>query len=185
MGRKIDPEERARRLQKRGFNPDKGSLSRERSNGAKDDDIFKQETIKHFIIYMAAGVEGQKDGKPMDSGILRMWKSFTGEWRWRKGVELPSTVVNSGVYWIKTEGELDVYLSSLLKVYIYSFGRVGEFIESSARTGSNRGLFIKKNITFLVIRNHKGMPELIFTPRYDAKAHGIRCRGILARFPSI
>ncbi|EGD96325.1 hypothetical protein TESG_08435 [Trichophyton tonsurans CBS 112818] len=132
MGRKIDPEERARRLQKRGFNPDKGSLSRERvwkelqpstkrgydtakylwqeycqSNGAKDDDIFKQETIKHFIIYMAAGVEGQKDGKPMDSGILRMWKSFTGEWRRRKGVELPSTVVNSGVHWIKTEGELD------------------------------------------------------------------------------
>ncbi|KAM5468020.1 hypothetical protein MauCBS54593_005303 [Microsporum audouinii] len=123
MGKRIDPEERARRLQKKGFNPDKGSLSRERvwselqpgteynyasardlwleyrqSNGAKDSDIFNQETLKHFIIYMAAGVEGRDDGKPMDSYILKIWKAFTAEWRRRTGIELPEAVINSGVH---------------------------------------------------------------------------------------
>ncbi|EEQ32556.1 conserved hypothetical protein [Microsporum canis CBS 113480] len=195
MGRKIDPEERARRLQKKGFNPDKGSLRRERykarlrycqismarvsgwycqSNGAKEDDIFNQETIKHFIIYMATGVEGQKDGKPMDSGELDAHIPINRERHERNYVTLIHFQNLLRQLWendwhIFQFPIYRVYLSCLLKVCIYSSGRVGEFVESSARTGSNRGLFVEKDITFLVIRNHKGMPELIFTPRRDAK----------------
>ncbi|EZF75411.1 hypothetical protein H105_02998 [Trichophyton soudanense CBS 452.61] len=75
--KEISPNERARRLQKKGFNPDKSSRGQERvwselqpstkrsyesarriwieychSNGAKDEDIFNQETMKHSIQYV-------------------------------------------------------------------------------------------------------------------------------------
>ncbi|EGE02373.1 hypothetical protein TEQG_01412 [Trichophyton equinum CBS 127.97] len=148
---------------------------------------------------MAAGANGQKDGKAMDSYIHKIWKAFTAEWARRTDIELPAHVINSGANWIKNEGELDthipinrdhaendfvtlihfqnlltqlwendwhifrfpiyrVYLSSLLKLCMYSSGRVGEYVESSSRTGTGRGLCIEE-----------GMPELVFTPRRDAK----------------
>lgn len=45
---------------------------------------------------MAAGANGQKDGKPMDSYIHKIWKAFTAEWARRTDIELPAHVINSG-----------------------------------------------------------------------------------------
>ncbi|EGE04691.1 hypothetical protein TEQG_03558 [Trichophyton equinum CBS 127.97] len=233
--KKITAEERAKRLQERQFDSDKSSLSQERvkrelmpgtkrnytnamdlwaaycqEHGVEDDDIFDQQTMKHFIQYMAAGARGHVNGMPMDSYIGFLWKSFTAKWRQKKGSGLPDSVTNSGKQWIYTKGELDahvplnrehrernyltlthfqnllqqlwrkdwymftfpiyqVYLSSLLKSCMYSSGRVGEYVESTARPDSDRGLYVEDGVTFVVIRSRKGTPELIVAPKRDAK----------------
>ncbi|EGE03452.1 hypothetical protein TEQG_02487 [Trichophyton equinum CBS 127.97] len=67
-----------------------------REYGATDDDIFDQQTIKHFIQYIAAGVWGYDDiSLVLSIGQIR--KSFT-EWRRRKGSGLPHSVTNSGTH---------------------------------------------------------------------------------------
>ncbi|KAK2730727.1 hypothetical protein FQN57_004128 [Myotisia sp. PD_48] len=52
---------------------------------------------------------------------------------------------------------------------MYSSGRVGEYVESTARHGEGRGLHIPEDLTFIVIRNCKGKPEILCAPRRDAK----------------
>ncbi|EDN09247.1 predicted protein [Histoplasma mississippiense (nom. inval.)] len=62
-----------------------------------------------------------------------------------------------------------VYVSSLLKHFTYSSGRVGEYLESTARLGSARGLYVPGSMTILVIRNRSGRPELVVALKRDAK----------------
>ncbi|OJD28304.1 hypothetical protein ACJ73_00299 [Blastomyces percursus] len=62
-----------------------------------------------------------------------------------------------------------MYVSSLLKHFMYSSGRVGEYLESTARLGSTRGLYVPRTMTILVIRNRSGRPELVVAPKRDAK----------------
>ncbi|OAT10578.1 hypothetical protein BDBG_17379 [Blastomyces gilchristii SLH14081] len=52
---------------------------------------------------------------------------------------------------------------------MYSSGRVGEYLESTARLGSARGLYVPGSMTILVIRNRSGRPELIIALKRDAK----------------
>ncbi|EEP78591.1 predicted protein [Uncinocarpus reesii 1704] len=60
-------------------------------------------------------------------------------------------------------------MSSLLKNCMYSSGRLGEYLESTARYGTGRGLYIPESLTILVIRNGQGRPEIIVAPKRDAK----------------
>ncbi|OJD27770.1 hypothetical protein ACJ73_00840 [Blastomyces percursus] len=52
---------------------------------------------------------------------------------------------------------------------MYSSGRVGEYVESTARLGSGRGLHVPQDLTILVICNRKNQPEVIIRPTRDAK----------------
>ncbi|OAX84412.1 hypothetical protein ACJ72_01218 [Emergomyces africanus] len=62
-----------------------------------------------------------------------------------------------------------VYLLALLKMSMFSSAQVGEYVESTARQHSGRGLYVPEGLTFLVIHNHKDQSEIIIQPTRDSK----------------
>lgn len=61
-----------------------------------------------------------------------------------------------------------VELSAEILLNVFTAARVGEYIESSARVGSGRGLHFREAI-FGVFRNERGEAEFIMEVEKDAK----------------
>ncbi|OJD24222.1 hypothetical protein ACJ73_04422 [Blastomyces percursus] len=218
MPKKLTPEERDRRAEEHGFNPDERKVDQKPilselqpcvKNGYEDmwqvwkhynkkygpRDIHNEDHKQKFIEYIARTTKGKNtkgknpkiDPRPMPSAIWKPWKRFTAQWARETGEKLPHHVTNSGTNFIFQElhkhiplnleiRERDYVTLKHFKVLLqqlwyvmYSSARVGEYVESSARHHSGRGLYLPEDMTFLVIHNHKGRPEIIIRPKRDAK----------------
>ncbi|EJT69139.1 hypothetical protein GGTG_13248 [Gaeumannomyces tritici R3-111a-1] len=149
-------------------------------NHAQDQDQpspYKVKSLKDFVKEIAFGIDGvEGDPNPGQGIVLLYWKQFMAGWR-RKHEAIPPnitlTVTNfinselpeilkqeSKISWVEYEKPATrVYDWADYMAIVCSFARIGEYIESSCRPGSGRGLYYK------LVRDAKGTTDT-FDKRY-------------------
>ncbi|PGH27130.1 hypothetical protein AJ80_01086 [Polytolypa hystricis UAMH7299] len=155
MPKKLTAEERDQRADEAGFDPDKFKLDGERvlrelepSTCRDYNGFIYQKLHKHVPLSLEQHQRDYVMIKHFKNLIQQLWQN---DW-----YEFPYPLYR-------------VYLSVLLKMCMYSSARVGEYVESTGRAGSGRGLYVPEGLTFLVIHNGKGQSEIIVRPKRDAK----------------
>ncbi|KAG6901097.1 hypothetical protein C0995_000798 [Termitomyces sp. Mi166 len=142
-------------------------------------------TAKAFASFIATGIPGKEHGsKPSQTSVVQCWKNLTAGWRWdRRGhidpeVKTSTRNVSSGSlhripFGPTTGPPLAVQATEStfwaeLQLYAFTSGRVGEYIESTARAGSGRGLRYR-DVSFSIFRNEYGDAEFAMQVVKDAK----------------
>ncbi|OCL06329.1 hypothetical protein AOQ84DRAFT_399062 [Glonium stellatum] len=107
------------------------------------------ESLKDFVKNIAYGIDGAKnDLKVALTTVGQYWKGFTAGWR-RNYSAILANIIHSVAY---ERPAIRVNNWADFMAIVCSSARVGEYIESSCRTGSGRGLHYKfvrdaKNMT--------------------------------------
>ncbi|QKX60504.1 uncharacterized protein TRUGW13939_07649 [Talaromyces rugulosus] len=235
MGRKLTEEERQKRRTARAFNDDKTAISSDPAHrkpeegtarrykrqweewltycrthpGTKVEDLNDHQTAKHYIEWVAKGIQPQcpEDDDPSVGSVMLAWKDTSAMYLREKHTRLQAGMTKSILNYIQDilvdkvplrttrrqrkylttehfkvllsqlwgkdwyEFEYPIYrhyLSALLKLLMFSSGRIGEYVESNSRRASGRGMY-RADILFLVAQNGKGRPEIFSRAKRDPK----------------
>ncbi|KAL2385941.1 hypothetical protein RJZ90_000952 [Blastomyces dermatitidis] len=131
MGKKLTPEERVRRAIEAGFDANSTQVSGERvlkkledSTNREYQNFIAQELHLHAAINRDISARDFVTLNHFRNLIQQLWKN---DW-----YEFPFPIYR-------------VYFSAFLKMCMYSTARVGEYLESTARRGSGRGLRVPQS----------------------------------------